>query len=957
MNSLINIALRSEYSFKKTFGKIDSLAQYSQGIALGIADFNNTYAHPYLEKIAKKQNFKPLYGVRLQVIQDDQLRERGAHGAIYIFIAKNQEGLCEINNLVKVSHDKFYFKHHIAMSDLFEVSNNVVVIAESLETEKRCDYLALTPSTNPLIFQFAKENNIKCVYVNDNYYSTPQDKDVYQLMAGQHKRGDEYYYNFDKKTAPQHILNEHEFNRIWKHPEAKTNLLEVIDQVENFDLKRAPMVAYNGYRSIEVWCEKGAKKLGVDLKDEIYSARYKTEMDLIKDKGYVDYFMIVSEMIEKAKDRMLVGCARGSSCGSLVCYLLGITTIDPIKFGLLFERFIDVNRFDLPDIDIDFPDIKRESVIKDLVKKYGEDNVCLIANINRMKPKSAIGDFATALRIPKYESDLIKDSIDDKAVGDSRADKTIEDAFNTMDIARDFVKKYPAMRLVTQVQNHASHAGLHAAGVIIANDPVSTYGGIDTRSGCIMLDKKQSEYLNLLKIDCLGLRTLTILQECADLVGMNFLDFYDLPLDDKKTFKVFHDMRLYGIFQFDGQSMRATCRDMGVKNFEDIYAITAIARPGVMASGGTTRFVQKRIGAAEIDYVSDHPAYIEATKETYGELVYQEQIMMICKNLAGMSWGEVSEIRKLISKSAGEESFGEYKNNFILGCEKEGVEKMKAETIWLNMIVFGGYAMNKSHSVAYGHISYWCAYMKSHFPLEFTAANLKYAKDKHSAIRILRDAVENEGIEYSPIDPDLSEIDWCVKEGRLLGGLKNIKGIADAKAKEILRARAGEKKYTPSQIKVLLNPVTDFDTIYPCRDYYYNFYMNPQKIGLSSPVEYIKNVVCDVECEFIILGKVIKKELRDLNEYSEILKRHGKVLDQHNKFLKLIVEDDTDQISCRINRFKFDRLDGARWAEELKEDETFVLLKGVVKEGIRIFHINSIFNLTENFDNGEGEDE
>lgn len=955
MTSLINIGLRSEYSFKETFGKIGDLAEYANGIALGVADFDNTFSHVYLEKMAKKHGFKPLFGVRLQVVRDSGIRERGVCGPIYIFLAKNQEGVCEINRLTKLAGEKKYYKNHIAQSDLFEVSQNVFCIAESIETPERCDYIALTPSTSPLIYQAAIDYNIPVVYVNNNYYSTPEDKQVYQILAGAHKRGDDYFYNFDNRSSFQHILNEHEFFRIWKNKRAIENSRVIADACENFELKKAPMVVYDGYRNIEKWCDKGAKKLNVNLKDPIYKERYDREMKLITSKGYVDYFMIVSEMIEKAKEKMFVGPARGSSCGSLVCYLLGITTIDPIKFGLLFERFIDVNRFDLPDIDIDFPDAKREIVIKDLIKKYGENNVCSIANINKFKPKSAIADFATALRIPKFESDVIKDSIEDRSAGDVRAALSILDFFNTADIGKEFIRKYPAMKLAARVQNHASHVGKHAAGIIVCNDDVTLYGGVDAVNGSIMLDKKATEHLNLLKIDCLGLRTLTILEQCAELIGMKCSDFNNLKLTDKKTFTVFRDMRLQGIFQFEGQSMKNACKQMGIENFDDIVVMTALVRPGPLQSGGAARFISKRIGNSNVDYLIDDEAYVDATKETLGELVYQEQIMNICKNLADMDWGQVSEIRKLISKSAGEESFGEYKKAFIDGLSKKKIDVLAAETIWQNMITFGSYAMNKSHAVAYGHISYWCAYMKAHFPLEFTAANLKNAKDKSSAVKILRDAVENEGIEYLPIDADLSDIDWSVKEGRLIGGLKNIIGIADKKAREIIAMRNGDKKFTPAITKLLLHPITDFDTIYPCRDLYGDFYSNPKEVGLSDPVTYIKNVSDAVECEYIILGKVIKKELRDLNEYNEVQKRNGKILPDKNLYLRITIEDDTDQINCSINRYTFDKLNGHKWNDSIVEDKSYLLIKGVVKEGYRSLKINSIFDLTE-FNKGEGDE-
>jgi DNA polymerase III alpha subunit len=955
MKSFANIALRTEFSFGNTFGKIESLANYANG-ALGVADLANTFSHIHLEKLSKKNNFKPLYGVRLEVVQDEYIKTRGMYGATYIFIAKNQDGLIEINELVRLAYDLFYYKPHVSMSALKELSNNVIVIAEAFEQEDRIDFFALTPSTSPMLYRAANEFNLPCVYVNNNFYSTPDEKQIYQIIAGTQKHGDEYRYNFDNRSHPQHILNEYEFNRFWKDKSAIDNTQVIADMCEQFDLKRAPMVRYDGARSIEKWCALGAKKLGINLKVGEYAERYKREMLLINEKQYTDYFLIVAEMIEKAKSKMLVGCARGSSAGSLVCYLMGITTIDPIKFGLLFERFIDINRMDLPDIDVDFPDLKRDLVIKDLIKKYGEENVTHISNINRMKAKSTISDFAIALRIPKYKSDPIKDSIDDKIWS---GNETIKNMFESTEAGQEFIKEYPAMMLATKTQGHASHVGRHAAGVIICNDPITTYGGVNVRPdiNSIMLDGKGAEYLNLLKIDILGLRTLTILQDCADMVGMDFKDFYTLKLDNKKTFRIFKDMRLNGVFQFEGDTLKGICQKMGVEDFNDLVSITAIARPGAMQSGGTERFIKKRTGEALVEYSTEQEGFVNATKETYGEFLYQEQIMNVCRYMADMSWEDVSSIRKIIAKSAGADALKDYKKSFIDGSVKNGVEEETAIDIWDSIVVFGQYAFNKSHAVAYSHISYWCAYMKAHFCLEFTAANLKHAKDNKSAIRILRDAVENEGVEYIPIDPDTSEINWSVVGDKLVGGLINIKGIAEKKAREILTMRKKEKKFTPAIAKLLLNPVTDFDTIYPCRDKFNVFYTSPRKVGLSSPVEYIKNVTDLVDNEYLVLGRVIKKELKDTNEYGEVLKRGGQK-HEHNAHmvLRMEIEDDTGVVRCNIGRFDFNKLDGHRLFEELIEDESFILIRGKVSAGYRSIKIKNIFDLTD-FETPEDENE
>lgn len=946
---IVNFCMRSEFSFKQTFGRVKELAPFENGTGyLGIADINNTFSHTKLRNLAKEHGLKPIYAVRLEVIADEHLRSRGVYGPVHIFVAKSAKGFEEMNGLVRKAWDNFYYKPMVSWSDVAALSEEVIVIAENIQTldDYRLDYLALTPSTSPMLLDL----DIPKVYCQNNFYPTMEEKEVYQLIAGTQKRGDDYFYKFDTKTVPQHVLSAQEFDRHWRkasleiRKEALENTYKIAEQCD-VEIPIAPMVTYEGPRTIEAVCEEGAKKLGIDLTDPVYKERYEREMRIIKEKGYTDYFMITADMIWKAKKQMLVGPARGSSGGSLVCYLMEITTINPIEHGLIFERFIDINREDLPDIDVDFPDNKRDKVIKQLFKDYGDDNVCHISNINLMKAKSAIGDFGLALRIPKYEVDPIKESIMNRSGGDARAEMTIEDTLTTTEMGQAFIEKYPKMMLVTKAQNHASHAGKHAAGIIVCNEPIAKFGAINSREGSIMMDKHGAEELNLLKIDCLGLRTLSVLEDCAKQIGMDPLDYYKLPTDDQEAFKIFNEMRLHGIFQFEGQAMAMITKEMGIENFSDIVVITALARPGPLHSGGANRFVAKRTGREPTKFICDHPAYIEATGDTYGEFIYQEQLMNVCKNLANMTWEDVSAIRKAVSKSKGEAFFNKYKKVFAEGCLENGVEEEVIEEIWESMMTFGSWGMNKSHTVAYGYISYWCAYMKAHHPLEFTAANLRHSKGVQPAIRILRDAHENEGIQYIPVDPDLSDIDWSVKNGTLLGGLIGIKGIAISKARDIIKMRKGEKKYTPSIVNKLLNPVTDFDTIYPCKDLWGDIYENYIDYGLGSPPSFIREI--QETGRYIAIGKVMKKDLRDLNEYNELVKRNGRRLEENDKFLKLVIEDDTGEINCRINRFNFDDLNGAHFAEHLVEEESWIIVMGDVKPGWRILDITHIFDLKD----------
>ena len=939
MRSMINLTIQTEFNFKNTYGKIEDVIGLTNGQkAVGVADPNNTFAHIYLEKQCQKFSIKPIFGVRLMVVDRPEEKVRSRFGPEYIFIAKNIDGFKEINELVKTSYDKFYYKAMISTEDMLGVSANVFVICECPQTFERLDYIGLSPSTPRMMLDF----DVPKVAIQKNRYFRPEEKEIYQLLAGARKSGTGWNFLFNSQTYPQHIVTTEEWFQIWKDEEAINNTHIIAEQCE-VEIPRASMVKYNGKKTIEAECIKGALKLGIDLDLEPYKSRYEREIKLIKEKEYPDYFMIVAEMIAKAKKTMLVGPARGSSAGSLVCYLMGITTVDPIPHGLIFERFIDINRMDLPDIDVDFPDVKRQSVIKNLIKDYKANNVCHISNINRMGAKSTIGEIAMALSIPKWEVDLVKESIVDRSGGDARAAMAAADTLNTTDVGKEFLKKYPAVARIEDIEGHATHAGKHAAGIIVCNDEITDFGGVNSREGTIMMDKKSAEAKNLLKIDALGLRTLSILEECADQIGMKYEEYYSLPLDDEKTFQIFKDMRLSGIFQFEGRAMQMLCKNMGCEHFNDIVALTALARPGPLHSGAAAKFISRRTGVEPIEFVCQHESYINETKDTMGVIVYQEQLMNLCRNCGNMSWEDVSEIRKAASKTLGKEFFNQYREKFMKGAKENQIDDQEAVEMWENMMTFGSWGMNLSHSVSYGYISYWCAYMKANHPAEYTVANLNHSSSEESAIRILRDATENDGLEYVPVDPDESGLKWIAKGNVLIGGLTNIKGIAEAKAKEIIAKRKTGGAPSPSLVAKLLNPKTPYDILYPCEHYYGDYYKNYQSYGIPFPLTVANNI--EDEGDYILLGRVVKKDLRDLNEYNEVVKRNGVVWNTNNKDLRLVVEDDTNQILCKITRFDFDRMGGQSIYESINEGKSYVIIRGTVKKGWRMIYIKAFYNI------------
>ena len=953
MKEMINLALQSEYTFKKCFGFVSKAIQHAQGGYIGVADVNNTYSHAMLEKACKKHNgpltevkslIKPIYGVRILVTPDVNKKiegQRGFNGHKYIFIAKNNDGLKEIYKLVKTAWDNFFWYPIISAIDVFKLSENVFVIAESFDFIERVDYIGLSVTTPK---NFIDYDGIEKVAINNNWYSKPDDKKVYQLLAGTQKRPDGYQFQFEQQTYQQHILSTKEWYRLFKNEDAINNTHVIANQCE-VKLQKAPMVRFPGVKiDLGKLCRLRAKKRGVDLENKEYNDRLNRELALIEEKDYSDYFLIVDDMVSKAKKKMLVGPARGSSGGSLVCYLLSITTIDPLKYGLLFERFIDINRDDLPDIDVDFPDTKRKAVVRQLIKDYGEDKVSHISNINRLSPRAAIAEFSKGLGVPLFETEAIKDGLIERSSGDSRANLQIHDTFHETKLGRAFIEKFPEMVLCEEIENHSNHAGTHAAGIIVCGEPIDNFVGINSRDKLAMCDKKIAEHLNLLKIDVLGLRTLSILEQTADLVGFDYDTFYNLEPDDKKVYEVFEKERFSGIFQFEGQALQSITRSMGCCKFDDIVAITALARPGPMQSGSATTFCERRIGNEPVEYYSKNENFIKATVSTYGCIIYQEQIMKILHEYGSMDWKDVSALRRAMGKSVGDEFFNQYKEEFINGAIGNGDTKEQAEKVWEKIIYFGNYGFNKSHSVGYSIISYWTAWAKTYYPLEFAVANLNNSKNDESSLMLLRDMAENDGIHYIALDPELSIRDWSVQNNKIYGGLINIPGIGPAKANKIVKDRLAGTPYTPAIRQKMINPSTPFDDLYPCKTKFGKIYKNPSVYGIDY-INYIKEAN-DIG-EYIIIGKILEHDVLDSNDYNAVMKRGGKQLDGDTLYMRIFVQDDTDKIQCRIDRFAFENLNGSELNKSFVDEETWVCIKGIIRNDYRMITIVEVFNMTD----------
>ncbi len=923
---MIHLHVRTEYSFRKAFGRVEDVLRVTGGPAVAMTD-GGTWGHVAFMKACKAANIKPIYGVELTVVADARLRERQP-GAQVVLLAKTDAGLTELYQLVSEANTRgFYYMPRLDYRDINGASDDLAVLAgpgTQLDrlSELRPHYLMLTPTNATWNRRAMAQRTFRCVVASDNRYPTLEDVAAYEILAQRDKV---------MGSTPMHLLSEDELRLAVPEADDECYLnTERIAAECDAHLPKAENVRIASPKTLKLLCLEGAEQRGiptghVSLLDPVYNARLDRELAMIAQKNFQDYFFLVGDMVRWAKDHMMVGPARGSSAGSLVCYLLGITDVDPIVHDLMFERFIDVTRADLPDVDIDFQDTRRDLVVDYLRDHYGADKVGRIGTVARLKPKSCLGDVAKELGIPTWEIRDVLDAVIDRSTGDARAQFAVADALDTLEIGKALAVKYPAIRIAGKLEGHAQHTGKHAAGVMVTQEPVTRYCALDN-SGASQIDKKDAEVLNLLKIDALGLRILSVIQDTLDQIGKARDWLVTYPLTDEEAFEVLNAERFAGIFQFEGYALQSLCRQMKVRTFDDLQVIGALARPGPLHCGAATEFIQRRIGKEKISHM--HPLAEPITRGTYGIVIYQEQVMAMGRTIGTLDWEDVSELRKAMSGSKGDEFFNRYWVKFEVGANRHGTPSSEARRIWDKMCTFGSWAFNKSHSVSYGLISYWCCVLKAHHPLEFAAASLRNVKDHEQGIRILRD-LATEGFEYRAVDPERSGLDWSVVDGRLVGGLTNIMGVGEKKAKDILRRREEGRPQLPGNRVLLATPRTPYDDIFEGDRRFGAIYKNPKAHYVTSGrVSHIADMT--EQGDYVFIGKIKEKNLRDVNEYESLNKRGGKIITFNPNFLLLDIEDDTGNIKCKINRREY-----KKWGKPLVEGSKindWFLWKGRIRD-------------------------
>lgn len=525
-----------------------------------------------------------------------------------------------------------------------------------------------------------------------------------------------------------------------------------------------------------------------------YKRRLKFELDRIFKLKFSKYFLIIYDLIKWAREQnIVVGPGRGSSAASLVCYLTGITSIDPMYYNLLFDRFLNENRIDFPDVDMDFQDDRRKEIFEYLFEKYREENVCQIGTTSRMKGKAALLDVGRVFEVPWKETLEVNKNIVERSSGDARSSQTVEDSFNEFPVCKEYNKKHPdVLKHVMKLEGKARHVGIHAAGIQIAPYDISHIIPIEYRE----LDGKrvkvsawdwlECQGVGLVKLDVLGLRTLSVLNTAKIEIEKRHnisIDYEELSLEDEKVLANFTEGLFTGIFQFDSIGMAKTCELLDFTSFEDVICLNALYRPGSMRSGLATHYINRKIGIEKVDQL--HPIYDRITAETQGVLVYQEQLIKCFTELANYDPGTGDELRKKVAKSHGIETLGKEKDHFVDGAGKNGLERKKAEELFENMAFFGSYAFNKAHAAAYGVIAYWGMYLKTYFPTEFFYALMYHETEQKETMRFVIEA-RKIGILVEMPDINKSDMRFSIEADRKLrAGLMDIKGVGSKAATEI----------------------------------------------------------------------------------------------------------------------------------------------------------------------------
>ncbi len=852
-NDFVHLHVHSEYSLLDGACRIGELVDRAKSLnmsSLALTDHGNMFGTIKFYEYAIESGIKPVIGFESYVTPGSRLKKEGGKRELYhvTLLAENNAGYRNLLKLTTSSYlDGFYYKPRVDKEILSQHSDGIICLSGCMQSEMNQHFLkgnsdgAYESSTkyrdifgvdnffielqdNNIEGQadlvrkglaLSKELGLKTVVTNDVHYMNPEDAYAHDILLCINTGKTLHDSNRMRFTSKEFYFKtrkqmEENFREL---PEALSNTVKISDRCNvklDFDEMHLPRFVVDekspcykpGITNPEFLreiCRSGAREIYKTINSEI-NERLDHELGVIEETGFVDYFLIVGDFIDFANRMRIPATGRGSGAGSLVAYVLGITNVDPIKYDLLFERFLNAERLSMPDLDIDFCAEGREKVIRYVRDKYGGDsNVAQIITFGTMKAKGVIRDVGRAMGIPLFVVDKVAKLIP-PTLG-----VTLKDALKQEPELKSIYNNEKQIKelfdISTTLEGLSRHASTHAAGVVVSDEPLTNYIPLAKNKDTVITQfdgETLVEKIGLLKADFLGVRKFTVIDKATKLIKATTgkdIDVSKIPIDDKNTYELLSLGDVKGVFQVETSSgFRDLLMKLKPDKFDDILPLVALYRPGPLQSGMVDTFINCRHGREEVSYL--HPKLEPLLKETYGLIVYQEQVMRIANRLGGFSLNEADNLRKAMGKKK-PEVMAKFKNQFLEGALERDISKEIAGKIFELMEHFAGYGFNKSHSAAYAMVCYQTAYLKANFPTQYMAAQMTCEKQNNDKIVTYMNECRRMGIEVLPPSINESYSDFTmISENRILCGLGVIKNVGEKAIESIISARKMDGAFT-----------------------------------------------------------------------------------------------------------------------------------------------------------------
>jgi DNA polymerase III subunit alpha len=838
MSSYVHLHVHTQFSILDGASNIDGLLSKAIEFnmpAIAITDHGNMFGVKKFHDAARKKGIKPIIGCEAYLAPNGRKNQKSEKDRVrnhLIILAKNITGYQNLVKLISLAYiEGFYYKPRIDKDLLLEHKEGLIISSACLAGEipravrnqsyEKAKEIALEfqkefgddfyleimdhgipeqKDVNEALIKISEETGIKLIATNDVHFINAEDADAHDRLICLNTGKALNDPNRMHYTKQEYLKSFEEMKQLFSTvPNVLENTLEIAEKVEEFELNRDPIMPDfpmpEGFDNEDDYLKhltyEGAKSRYEEITQEV-EERIEFELGVIKNMGFPGYFLIVQDFINAAREMdVSVGPGRGSAAGSVVAYSLKITDIDPIKYNLLFERFLNPDRISMPDIDIDFDEDGREAVLRWVVEKYGKERVGHIITFGTMAAKMAIRDVARIEELPLSEADRLAKLVPERpGVSLSDAFKEVKELKDARDNGNDLVKK--TLKFAETLEGSVRHTGLHACGIIIGRDDLREYLPVciskDSDLWVTQYDGKYVEDVGMLKMDFLGLKTLSIIKDAVENVKHSKkveIDIANIDLDDAETYELYAKGETTGLFQFESPGMKKHLRELKPNRFEDLIAMNALYRPGPMEY--IPSFVNRKHGREKIEY--DIPEMSDFLEDTYGITVYQEQVMLLSQKLAGFTRGQADSLRKAMGKKI-KAMMDDLKGKFVDGCMQNGYKKEVVEKIWHDWEAFAQYAFNKSHSTCYAYVSYQTAYLKAHYPAEFMAAVLSRNLTDIKKITIFMDECKRMGMKVLGPDVNESKLKFIVnKEGNVRFGLAAIKGVGEGPGLKIIEER------------------------------------------------------------------------------------------------------------------------------------------------------------------------